>query len=520
MRLAPMLDKRRFLLDHANDVWALSVVLGAAAWMAVTTRGTVTDDAFITYRYAYNFATGHGFVYNLGDHQLGTTAPFYGLMLGVLGIPHASAIPTLSVVIGVLSLMMSGAALYLYGRLNDTPFVGFVSALLFVLSPSVVRISGLEITFEIAVVLWAFVAYRLGRTYVAAVLLAIAILTRMDSAIALGIIGAHFVVTRRRLPLREGAVVCAVLLPFALAAFLYFGSPVPITLAAKQAQAEAGGWWQPFDKGLDAWMRSHAAASSYGRYVLLLFAIVGSSAILVRSRWWLMIVGWAGLHALGYTVLRPAFYDWYATTVMLGVAVLAALGADVVVAGLRQHLMLPRRPWVSNTVAVAVCLGVLIPLLRADTDYATDNQFSGKTAQLVTSSLPSDAFPLPFNVNAPAEEDVRFHLYRATGEWLRNNTPPGASVAYFEIGYIGYYAHRTIVDEMALLQPDVAPHIASRDFQWVFQHYKPDYIVLAPGSLCSCANQPWFIGTYHFVVQLHMSGTFWLKIYQRTASSS
>ena len=33
------------------------------------------DDAYITYRYARNLATGRGFVYNPGEAVMGTTAP-------------------------------------------------------------------------------------------------------------------------------------------------------------------------------------------------------------------------------------------------------------------------------------------------------------------------------------------------------------------------------------------------------------------------------------------------------------
>ncbi len=41
------------------------------------------DDACITFRYAQNLAWGAGFVYNAGEHVLGTTAPLYALLLSV-----------------------------------------------------------------------------------------------------------------------------------------------------------------------------------------------------------------------------------------------------------------------------------------------------------------------------------------------------------------------------------------------------------------------------------------------------
>src|SRR5947207_2990070 len=49
-----------------------------------------TDDAPITFRYAENLATGHGFVYNEGERVLGTSTPLFTLALAalrLLGIP-------------------------------------------------------------------------------------------------------------------------------------------------------------------------------------------------------------------------------------------------------------------------------------------------------------------------------------------------------------------------------------------------------------------------------------------------
>ena len=73
--------------------------------------------------------------------------------------------------------------------------------------------------FQAALIMWAFVLYRLNRTHIAAFLLALAVLTRMDSVIAVGVIGLHDAVTKRRQPWCEGidhwidaAAVCAALM--------------------------------------------------------------------------------------------------------------------------------------------------------------------------------------------------------------------------------------------------------------------------------------------------------------------
>ena len=48
------------------------------------------DDTYITFRYSLNLASGHGFVYNLGEPVLGTTTPLWALALALfaaLGAP-------------------------------------------------------------------------------------------------------------------------------------------------------------------------------------------------------------------------------------------------------------------------------------------------------------------------------------------------------------------------------------------------------------------------------------------------
>jgi hypothetical protein len=58
------------------------------------------------------------------------------------------------------------------------------------------------------------------------------------------------------------------------------------------------------------------------------------------------------------------------------------------------------------------------------------------------------------------------------------NTPPTATFGATEIGVIGYYARRDMVDFLGLLQPDVADALARGDSSWVLFAYQPDYVAL------------------------------------------
>ena len=59
------------------------VALGVAITLYFP-RAMGMDDAFITFRYAANLAAGHGLVHNPGEAFLGTSAPLYALVLGLM----------------------------------------------------------------------------------------------------------------------------------------------------------------------------------------------------------------------------------------------------------------------------------------------------------------------------------------------------------------------------------------------------------------------------------------------------
>lgn len=69
-------------------------------------------------------------------------------------------------------------------------------------------------------------------------------------------------------------------------------------------------------------------------------------------------------------------------------------------------------------------------------------------------------------------------LFRAVGEWLNTNTAPEATVAANNVGIIGYYADRAMIDFLGRLQPEVAQALQRRDLFYAIPHLLPDYIVL------------------------------------------
>jgi hypothetical protein len=92
---------RRLLLDPGTAVLAVSI--GVHLWLCWRLRAFVTDDAWISVRYAENLADGHGFVWNPGGPRVeGYSNP---LLVGLEALAHAVGIPAIDAArgLGVLS---------------------------------------------------------------------------------------------------------------------------------------------------------------------------------------------------------------------------------------------------------------------------------------------------------------------------------------------------------------------------------------------------------------------------------
>jgi hypothetical protein len=489
------------LLTHVLSILVIGL---PALFVSVINLHNSYDDAFITYRYARNFASGLGFVYNTGEWYMGTTAPFYGLLLGGLGWAfRPESIPLISGMLSGLSLTSVGVALYLYGTLHRQQLCGMLAGLFFVTNPLLPPTFGGEMLFQLALISWAFVAYRLDCNLLAALLLAIAILTRADSIIAAAVIGVHSLVVRRRFPWRELLVAMAILLPFLLLSWMYYGSLLPGTLGAKLAQRDSG-LWPLFARGMVEWIRGFTmqgssklypnlpAAPNALRYIL--FVALGVPALLL-FRFWMLPLAWVALYLVAYSLLDVPFYHWYAVPTTFGLMILAAAGVagvvDIVARVMRRLVNFGWAVWLGPGLGVACLLAL----------------GSGIVAQL------------RYEQQLASAPNIGRLIYEKTGRWLTEHTAPNATVGYFEIGYIGYYSQRQMIDPLGLINPGVAPHIAQREFTWAYEHYRPEYIIqnqlIFVPYIGKVVKAPWFKQEYREITQITEPGYPPLIIYER-----
>lgn len=427
------------------------VVLGLFAGLLVAFLDWAYDDPFITYRYARNLAAGAGFVYNPGQKTLSTTTPLFTILLA-LGSLLWSDIPKLAVLIGIAALLWGGIFFLSLAESWKCPWVGWIGFLLFPTFPLVVSTLGSETPLYLALCLGTYVFYLKEQFVPAAGMAALASLTRPDGILVPLILGIDYLVRgERRFPWKSILIFLGISVPWLIFAWVYFGSPVPATLATKQHQGlmEIS---EPFSRGIITILSSYRA---WPYYLAAFCGIGGLIYAFLRRREILILLIWPVVYFMAYSFLNVSRYFWYYAPLVPGfvVAVGAGLSATAETVSRIDENKVFRR-WI-----IYLPHGLLLTFLL------------------------SQVSDLSIMARNP---DQRYAAYRSAGEWLAENTTPDVKVGVLEVGMMGFFADRTMIDFAGLLQPEVAqvlgPQTTYQDSAiWAIGEYRPEYIVLHKG---------------------------------------
>lgn len=420
--------------------WAgLLVALAISIGLMVPLRGYVTDDTYIHLRYADHLARGQGMVFNPGERVYGCTSPLWvaliadGIALGLDGLTTAK-------VLGVLASLASiGLFLQLMRRTLKTPAIRALATVAWGGHAWMSRwaMSGMETPLAVALVLAGFVAYTEGQQWGArpvrtGTLWALGALTRPEAAFLLGLWGIFLIAdTENRIGIRRlvyGALPPIVIYGgWLLFAKLYFGTFWPQTLSAKAAGSMAPGF------SLDNLRRQlEIVAATDGLLVIaLLLALAVAARRLLPHR----VVGqrllpWAWVLAL------PALY--------------MARGVPVI-----SRYLLPLLPivaWLAwRTLEVA---------LVGDPPEPSRARRAIALAVVLTAAVLAQNFYVHRTRVVPHVRAFTAGLEGSLvrwGKWFHAHTPPGTMIATPDIGAIGYYSDRPVLDLAGLVTPGMVP---------------------------------------------------------------
>ena len=443
----------------------------------------LSDDAFISFRYAQNLIAGNGLVYNPGERVEGYTNFLYTMLVALL--LRLGGDPVLwSYLSGVGLALTLLLVTYTLGMRLLGPRWGLVAALFLATSQSLLihsaRGGGLETALYALLLLAAVSLYLWGATgteqwvptpptlIMTGLLLALATLTRPEGALLLLLTLFHALVRDLRWnDLRLSGIAAFVrrnvgllalvgpylliMIPYFLWRYSYYGDLLPNTFYAK-----TGGGLRALPRGL---AYSWSFAQTMGGPLLLL--CLGG---LVTGRW-RAIRGWRG-----YLLLLVAVYTLYIT----------AVGGD--------HFRGER---------FFVPLVALIALLLADgLALVTCMALNQPRLRLVTPLLLTLLLGLysGMALNRPQELDRTLRgmdeglwIWREIGWWMADHTVPDASIAVTGAGAIAYYGQRTTIDMHGLTDRHIArvvvpdmgtgtPGHEKRDSDYVLNQRQPTYI--------------------------------------------
>jgi hypothetical protein len=462
---------RQFLQARYIELALAALAIGLRALPGLRT----IDDAYITFRYARNLVSGVGFVYNPGQAVLGTTTPLYTVLMAALaGLTGSDNYPQLAVIVNALADGVTAALLYgLTKRILDSRIPALAVGILWAVSPMSVTfaIGGMETSVSILWMVGAFSAYLSGRTRLAALLSALALLTRPDALIWVGPLALDVLIRalrERRLPWAEMGWLVLPGLPWVIFATLTFGSPIPNSVSAKvvayalESEATIVRLLQHYATPFFVYrLFSSPAIGIKGG--LALYPVLAGFGVLklihTESRTW-PLVAYPWLYFTTFAIANPKLFRWYLAPPLPFYFLCILAGIWAVTESIRHER------W-----RVAVPAALYVGLLATSLNFWT---------------LQPDHGP-----SRPAPE-MAWHklelLYEQTGRDLATEVTPNTVIAVGDIGAVGYYSEAIILDTLGLISPQASAYypidesmLASSDYavapDLIFEE-QPDFIVI------------------------------------------
>jgi hypothetical protein len=401
---------------------------------------------------------------------LSTTTPLFTLLLALFGNVWTD-LPHLARIIGAVSLAMGGIFLWDLAYTWKSPPVGWTGLLLYPAFPLLLGTLGSEMPLYLAFCLGAFAFYARQNYSLTAVCVALAVLTRPDGILVALLLAAHYGLwIRRPLPWQAPVLFFGLTIPWFVFAWNYFGSPLPVTLVVKQHQGNMA-ISQHFAPGLLSILGWYA----WWPYLLEAgLSVVGLIFIFRHARDWALFPAWMVMHFLLYWAMGVSSYFWYYASLVPGFIVLLGLGLSKI-----SGLFIPNRTSYFYNTAIAL----LFVLVTAQVAHLRQMR------------------------QHPYHElfiDNRLVMYRVAGEWLQAHTPPNASIGTLEVGMLGFYAQRRMIDFAGLIQPEVSAQFTRySNYEsaalWAIEHYRPDYLLIFENQFPQIER--WYAAQHCSVIQ-------------------
>lgn len=426
--------------------------------MITFSRSSVIDDAFITYRYAYNFADGNGLVYNIGENVLGTTTPGYALFIGILAtILGKSLIPLISITVNLIAiiLLMVVLAIAVY-RLSTIYYLAILSPLLVIVSrPTIFEIStGMETSIFLLLITSAItlIIYRHWR--IASLIAGLTIWIRPEGVFLIGLVGLTvlFMAMRRQLSWKKFIISVAGLVIPAIVYFIMlitiYGTYLPQSIVSKVS----GLYEIPFTQQVVKVGPQIASpfilivellygAEDVSAIILLastliiaLFAItIGTMQLIKLDKVLWIIPAFFFINVVFYLSRSTLLFHWYHANYHLAATILMVFGIGHIIYSIAKTISEAHK----LTITLITCILIFVVPTVATIPYLE-----------LLNEEPQDNFA-----------NERTLYYRQLLDDVGEQIPIDAVIATPEIGYLGFrLIDYYILDTAGLVSPQVVDY--------------------------------------------------------------
>ena len=414
-------------LPTAAPFILLAAILAATAlylqreWSIAGLWGFSLDDSWIHAVFARNIATGQGYAFNAGHPVSGSTGPLYSVILAGLYAVTGEMVWSAKL-FGILCQCVSAFLVWRAARrMNpDSDVAALAAAILVGISPSLLwaSVSGMEISLYLVFVCAGFERYVAGRDVAATLLWALGVWVRPDGIflVALSMLGPLGSLWKR------AAVAAVAIAPFFLFNYVLGGSFFPQTVGAKTHLGFdfLGRTWKLLREWGALWGVPYGKHDELDHPALLLPLILVGGAVLLRRKPVL------ALYVLGLPLALSLFRDNSAShkRYILYVIPPAMLAAVAGARWLAQRFGSGVPRWQVTRALLTVAAAALV----------WQGAYVARKAETHGWNVE--------NINM---------MQRLLGLTAAQMTQPGAVVAASDIGAIGYFSHREVVDLMGLV---------------------------------------------------------------------
>jgi tetratricopeptide (TPR) repeat protein len=453
---------------------AAAVYLIYSAYKTNGFFGFPLDDPWIHLTFAKNLIEYGSFSYFKNELVTsGSTSPIYTLLLSLFYIVSKNEF-IISYLIGV---MFGALIVYMINKLSllnfkNSTFISLLAASLIALQPrlNLINVSGMETSMFIFLIAGGFYSYQKGKIIPLGIFLGLTIWCRPDGfvlwiAIVLDYLIRKFYLTKSTSPAIDNnltikefvtAISLASVLVFAYFLFNYLlsGSILPNTYNAKIEYYNKMSRTQFLENDVLKYFTE-------AEFILIWLPFLIYTVIIIKS-------------------MIKREYNTQLVFLLFIIGLITIYYLKLPFAHRFGRYLLPVIPFY---------ILIYIAGVKSICDFIFKKISNGKTAlpNLVFIIYSIAAVGLFTNYNSNSKDDLTFmskysnDRHVAAGKWLKQNTPESAIIATHDIGAIGFYGERKIIDLAGLVTPELIAHLEDKNYAAYMNDYlskqKVDYLV-------------------------------------------